>query len=146
MLLYSNVVFDCRQAKLFHDLPWKNVVRDWPRCEVVPGSSFFGSPTITLNVRNNMIDLNVQSGEFLPDILMLTQAPIVVWFDDIIIVKYYYLFNYVMSLCVCVCVAFCFCCVWWPGMATSVSKCTVYRWVSPRYYTVDPRFFPFKCP
>ena len=31
-------------------------------------------------------------GGFLPDILMLTQAPIVVWFDDTIIVYYYYLF------------------------------------------------------
>ena len=38
------------------------------------------------------------NGGFLPDIILLTQAPIiVVWFDGIIIVYYYkyYVFNYV---------------------------------------------------
>ena len=30
------------------------------------------------------------------NILLLTQAPIVVWFDGIIIVYYYYRFNYVL--------------------------------------------------
>ena len=54
------------------------------------------------------------NGGFLPDILLLTQAPIVVWFDGIIIVYYYYLFNYVLH-----CLLFCF--VWWPGMAINVS-------------------------
>ena len=41
-----------------------------------------------------VINLNVQyyNGGFLPDILLLTQAPSVVWFDGIIIVDYYYLF------------------------------------------------------
>ena len=36
------------------------------------------------------------NGVFLPDILLLTQAPIVVWFDDIFIVYHYCLFNYVL--------------------------------------------------
>ena len=35
---------------------------------------------------NNVI---VQYNEFLPDILLLTQAPIYVWFDGTIIVYYY---------------------------------------------------------
>ena len=36
-----------------------------------------------------VINLNVQyNGGFLPVILLLTQASIVVWFDDIIIVYY----------------------------------------------------------
>ena len=44
-----------------------------------------------------MINLNEQyNGGFLLDILMLTQARIVVWLDGIVIVYYYYLFNYVM--------------------------------------------------
>ena len=44
-----------------------------------------------------VIYLNEQyNGGFLPDILMLTQAPIVLWLDGIIIVYYYYLFNYVL--------------------------------------------------
>ena len=44
-----------------------------------------------------IINLNVQyNGWFLPDILMLTQAPIIVWCDGTIIVYYYYLFNYVL--------------------------------------------------
>ena len=61
-----------------------------------------------------VINLNVQcNGGFLHDILQLTQAPIVVWFDGLIIVYYYYLFNYVLS-----CIVFC---VWWPGMAINVS-------------------------
>ena len=36
------------------------------------------------------------NGVFLPDILLLTQASIVVWFDGIFIVYYYYLFKYVL--------------------------------------------------
>ena len=36
---------------------------------------------------------------FLPDILQLTQAPIAVWFDDIIIVYYYNIFSYVLYYC-----------------------------------------------
>ena len=44
-----------------------------------------------------MINLNEQyNGGFLLDILMLTQARIVVWLDGIVIVYYYYLFNYVL--------------------------------------------------
>ena len=35
------------------------------------------------------------NGGFLPDILLLTQAPIFVWFDDAIILYYYYALNYV---------------------------------------------------
>ena len=38
---------------------------------------------------------------FLPDILLLTQAPIVVWIDGIFIVYYYYLFMYCTAICVC---------------------------------------------
>ena len=39
-----------------------------------------------------VINLNIQhNGDFLPDIILLTQAPIVVWFDGIVIVHYYYL-------------------------------------------------------
>ena len=62
-------------------------------------------------------NLNKQyNGGFLPDILMLTQAPIVVWLDCIIIVYYYYLCKIVY------CFVFCFCCVWWrPGIAINVS-------------------------
>ena len=36
------------------------------------------------------------NGVFLPDILLLTQAPIAVWFDGIFIVYYCYLINYVL--------------------------------------------------
>ena len=44
-----------------------------------------------------VVDLKVQyNGGFLPDIIPLTQAPIVVWLDGIIIVYYYCLFNYVL--------------------------------------------------
>ena len=46
-----------------------------------------------------VISLNEQyKGGFLSDILLLTQALTVValWFDGIIIVYYYYLFNYVL--------------------------------------------------
>ena len=53
------------------------------------------------------------NGGSLPDILPLTQAPIVVWFDGIVIVYCDYLFNYVLR-----CLLLCF--VWWPGMATNV--------------------------
>ena len=51
---------------------------------------------------------------FLPDILLLTQAPTVVWFDDTIVVYYYYPFNYALH-----CLLFCL--VWWPCMAINVS-------------------------
>ena len=36
------------------------------------------------------------NGGFLPDILLLTQTPIAVWFEGIIIVYYYYLFYNVL--------------------------------------------------
>ena len=45
-----------------------------------------------------VIKLNKQYNDvFLPDILVLTQAPTVVWLDGSIIIVYYYsyLFNYV---------------------------------------------------
>ena len=51
---------------------------------------------------------------FLPDILLLTQAPIFVWFDGPIVVYYYYPFNYVLH-----CIMFCY--VWWPCMAINVN-------------------------
>ena len=44
-------------------------------------------------INNNVIVK--YNGVFLPDILLLTQAPMVVWFDGIFIVHYYYyLVNY----------------------------------------------------
>ena len=52
--------------------------------------------------------------EFLPDILLWTQALIFVWFDGPIIVYCYYPFNYVLH-------CFLFCYVWWPCMAINVS-------------------------
>ena len=36
------------------------------------------------------------NGGFLPEFLLLTQAPILVWFDGTIIVYGYYPFNYVL--------------------------------------------------
>ena len=54
---------------------------------------------------------------FLPDILLLTQATICVWFDDTMIVYYYYPFNYVLHCRV----FFLFGCVWWACMAINVS-------------------------
>ena len=42
------------------------------------------------------------SGEFLPDIILLTQALVFVWFDGTVIVYYYDNFNYVLhSLLFC---------------------------------------------
>ena len=65
-----------------------------------------------------VINLNLQyHGGFLPDIFLLTQAPIVLWIDGIIIVYYYYPFLVIMYY---YCVVFCFCCGW-PGMAINVS-------------------------
>ena len=59
------------------------------------------------------------NGGFLPDILLLTQAPIFVWFDGTITIEYYYYpFNYVLH-----CLLFCY--VWWLCMAINVYKCTV---------------------
>ena len=56
------------------------------------------------------------NGGFLPDILLLTQAPIFVWFDDTIIVySYYYPLNYVLQQCLV------FCYVWWLCMAINIS-------------------------
>ena len=40
--------------------------------------------------------INNSNGVFLPDIILLTQAPPVVWFDGIFIVYCYYLVNYVL--------------------------------------------------
>ena len=61
------------------------------------------------------INVSVQhNGGFLSDILLLTQAPIFVWFDGTVIVYYYYHFNYVRD-----CLQVCF--VWWPCMAMNVS-------------------------
>ena len=75
-----------------------------------------------------VINLNVQyNGGFLLDILLLTQGPIVVWFDGIVIVYYCYLFNHVVCvffffiMYYCCSITFCFCCVWWPGMAINLS-------------------------
>ena len=43
---------------------------------------------------------------FLPDILLFTQAPILVWFDGTIIVHSYYRLDYVLQ-----CLMFCY--AWW---------------------------------
>ena len=44
-----------------------------------------------------VIDVSIQyNGGFLPDILLLTQAPIFIWLDGTIIIYYYYPFNYVL--------------------------------------------------
>ena len=60
-----------------------------------------------------VIDLNIQyNGGFLPDILLLTQAPIIVeWFDGVNITTFLVMY----------CIVFWFCCVCWPGMAINVS-------------------------
>ena len=49
------------------------------------------------------------NGGFLPDILLLTQTPIFVWFDGTTIVCYYYPLNYVFYY------------VWWLCMAINIS-------------------------
>ena len=56
-----------------------------------------------------VINLNVEyNGGCLPDILLLTQGPIVVWFDGIIIVYYYTIntFFYYVLFCLFVFVVF----------------------------------------
>ena len=66
------------------------------------------------------INANVQyNGGFLPDILLLTQAPIFVWFDDTIC---YRILLLPFQLCTTL---FLFCFVWWLCMAITVSECTV---------------------
>ena len=57
--------------------------------------------------------------EFLPDNLLLIQAPIFVWFDGTIIVHYYYPLDYVLLQCLR------FCYVWWLCMVISISIHTV---------------------
>ena len=57
------------------------------------------------------------NGGFLPDILLLTQVLIFVWFDGPIIVYHYNPFNPFN----CVLYCFLFCCVWWLCMAINVS-------------------------
>ena len=54
------------------------------------------------------------NGGFLPDILLLTQAPSFVWFDDTTIVYYYYPLNYVLQYLL-------FCYVWWLCMVMNIS-------------------------
>ena len=60
---------------------------------------------VTLGLWGPCMAINVIvqcNGRFLPDILLLTQAPIFVWFDGAIIVDYYYPLNYVLQ-CVLLC-------------------------------------------
>ena len=66
-----------------------------------------------------VINVIVQyNGGFLPDILRLTEAPvIVVWLGGIIIVYYVLLLLYCLLFC-CVC--------WWPCMAISLNVCIRY--------------------
>ena len=40
--------------------------------------------------------LHLYNDGFLPDIFLLTQAPIFVWFGDTVIVYYHFPFNYVL--------------------------------------------------
>ena len=47
---------------------------------------------------NGIVQYN---GGFLPDTLLLTQAPIFVWFDDTVIVYYFYPFNYMYYIVFC---------------------------------------------
>ena len=54
------------------------------------------------------------NGGLLSDILLLTQAPSFVWFDDTFIVYYHYSLNYVLQ-----CLLFCY--VWWLCMAINIS-------------------------
>ena len=62
-----------------------------------------------------VINVIVQyNGGFLLDILLLTQVPIVVWFDGSIIVYHYYPLNYVLQCLM-------FCDVWWLCMAIYLS-------------------------
>ena len=62
-----------------------------------------------------IINVTVQyNGGFLPDILLLTQASIFVWFDGTIIDYYYYPLNYVLQ-----CLLFCY--AWWLCMAINIS-------------------------
>ena len=72
-------------------------------------SSFAWCPCMAINV---IVQYN---GGSLPDILLLTQAPIV-WFDGTTIVYYYTLLImfYIVS-----------CFVWCPCMAIDASKCKV---------------------
>ena len=67
-------------------------------------------------VTNVIVQYN---GGFLLDILLLTQAHIFVWFDETIIVYYYYStvqypLNYVLQ-----CLLFCY--AWWLRMAINIS-------------------------
>ena len=52
---------------------------------------------------------------FLPDILLFTQAPILVWFDGSIIVHCYYPLNYILQQCLM------FCYVWGLCMVVNIS-------------------------
>ena len=54
------------------------------------------------------------NGGFLPEILLLTQAPILVGFDDTIIVYYYYPLDYVLQ-------GILFSSVWWLCMVINIS-------------------------
>ena len=50
---------------------------------------------------------------FLPDILLLIQAPIFVWLDDTIMVYYYYPLSYALQCLL-------FCSVWWLCMVINI--------------------------
>ena len=49
-----------------------------------------------MKINNVIVQYN---GGFLPDILLLTQAPIFVWFDGTIIAYYYCPLDYVLQQC-----------------------------------------------
>ena len=51
---------------------------------------------------------------FLPDVLLFTQAPNLVWFDGTIIAHSYYPLDYILQ-----CLMFCY--VWWLCMVINIS-------------------------
>ena len=69
------------------------------------------------------------NGGFLPDILLLTQAPICVWFDGKSIVYYCYPLNYVLQ-------GLLFCYVWWLCMTINIIQCRglVFTFYEAVYY------------
>ena len=71
------------------------------------------------------------NGGFLPEISLLTQAPVFVWFDDTTIIVYYYYICH--TLLTMYCSVFCF------AQLIQVYNIT---WASSRHYTVDPMLLP----
>ena len=77
-----------------------------------------------------IVSYSTYNGGFLLDILLLTQAPIFVWFDGTISAYYYYPFNYVLQHCLLSCY------VWWLCMAIDITPLFYYV-VLDRYIALD---------